>query len=160
MASEARRAATALIDRRIERFESRHDLAQSQARLEAALPRAQMAGRVVFSPRWNSSGATPVLEAGFDPPASTQRFLRIVSIAMTLLIAATAWSIFSPAVNASVAWPLGIFTALAVLGLPFVFVGMGSSRKAEEARIRRAIRTALQDADPSLPPQQRWKDED
>ena len=160
MASEARRAASALIDRRVERFESRHDLAESQARLAAALPRAQMAGRVVFSPRWNSAGATPVLEAGFDPPTSTQRFLKIVSLVMTLLLAATAWSMFSPTVDSAVAWPLGIFTALAVLGLPFVFVGMGSSREAEEARIRRAIRAALQDADPNLPPPQRWKDED
>ena len=35
--------------------------------------------------------------------------------------------------------------ALAILALPCVFVGLGSQREAEEARILKAIRVALTD---------------
>jgi len=51
-------------------------------------------------------------------------------------------------------------TALAVLVMPWVFVAMGSSRLAEEARIVRAIRAALMDEDEKLPPPKRWDDEE
>jgi hypothetical protein len=160
MASETRRAARALVDRRVERFESRHPLGESQSRFAAAIANARLEGRVEFSPAWSSQGETAVLEAQFAPPARTQRFLKAVSIAMSVLIGMTLWAIFSPSADSATAWLLGLFTAFAILALPFVFVGLGSSREAEESRIRRAIRAALLDEDPQLPPQQRWKDED
>jgi hypothetical protein len=160
MASETRRAARALVEHRVERFESRHPLGESQSRLATAITNARLQGRVEFSPAWISEGAATVLEAQFAPPARTQRFLKATSIAMSLLIGLTVWAVFSPSVEASAAWMLGLFTAFAILALPFVFVGLGSSREAEESRIRRAIRVALLDEDAKLPPQQRWKDED
>jgi hypothetical protein len=160
MASETRRAARALVEHRVERFESRHPLGESQSRLATAIANARLEGRVEFSPEWISQGSAAVLEAQFAPPPRTQRFLKGASIAMSLLIGLTIWTIFSPAADSATAWMLGLFTAFAILALPFVFVGLGSSREAEEARIRRAIRVALLDEDPKLPPQQRWKDED
>jgi hypothetical protein len=160
MASETQRAARALVERRVERFESRHPLGESQSRLATAIANARLEGRVEFSPEWSSQGETAVLEAQFAPPPRMQRALKGTSIAMSLLIGLTVWAIFSPAADAATAWMLGLFTAFAILALPFVFVGLGSSREAEESRIRRAIRVALLDEDPKLPPQQRWNDED
>jgi hypothetical protein len=147
MASEAQRAARALVDRRIDRFESRHPLEESRSRLAGALERARPEGKVLFTPRWTTAGGKTVLEAGFDPPARTERFLQLVSIAMTLLIAATAWAVWSSKEVEPLTWLLALFTGLTVLGLPFVFIAMGSSRAAEESRIQRAIRAALMDED-------------
>jgi len=159
MASETSRTARSLIAHRTERFESRHDLAQSQARLAAALPNARMEGRVVFTPQWKTEGAHAILEAGFSPPASTQRFLQVMSVALTALIAATVWGAMT-STQPALTWLLPIFTVLTVLAFPFVFVAMGSNREAEEARIRKAIRVALVDEDPSYPPPKKWKDEE
>ena len=152
MASEAQRAAKALVDRRIERFESRHTLEESQSRLAAAIERARPEGRVVFTPRWSTSGGKTILEAGFDPPPRTQRTLMLMSIALMLLILATAWALQSPGEVEPATWLLALFTALTVLGLPFVFIAMGSNRMAEESRIQRAIRTALMDEETGSPP--------
>ena len=55
-------------------------------------------------------------------------------------------------------WPLT--TALGILALPFVAVGLNSQREAAEAAIRKAIRVALLDEAERLPPPQRWDDED
>lgn len=159
MPSETRRIANALIAHRVERFESRHGLAQSQARLRDALQAARVQGSVAFTPAWKSEGNATVLEATFDPPPKTQRFLQSMSLAITVLIALSIWAAMA-ATGPALAWLLPMFTVLAVLALPFVFVAMGSNREAEEARIRRAIRVALLDEDAAFPPQQRWKDED
>jgi hypothetical protein len=160
MASEARRAARALVERRVERFESRHGAGESQARLAAALAALRVHGRVVFTSRWITQGAAPVLEAEFAPPARTRRFLKATSVVITLLLAATLWAIVSPSVQAPLAYLLGLSTGLAILALPLVFVALGSNREAEEARIRKAIRVALADEDAAYPKRQRWSDED
>ena len=55
---------------------------------------------------------------------------------------------------------LPLFTVLAILGLPFVALGLASQRDAAESRLRRAIRVALLDEAERLPPPQRWEDED
>jgi hypothetical protein len=159
MASEAKRAARALIERRVERFESRHPLDESRTRLDAALARAHPEGRVVLTPRWAEEAGKAVLEAGFDPTARAQRFLKVASLAMTLLIAMNAWLLLASPSGDPGAWLLTLFTVLAVLGLPFVFIAMGSSRLADEARIRRAIRAALLDEEEKLPPAKKWDDE-
>ncbi len=148
MASETRRAAKALIERRVERFESRHAAEESKSRLDRALANARPEGRVVFTPRWASEGALCVLNAEFAPPPRTQRFLKAMSFAMSLLVIASAWLIFSPrAEGEAVAYLVPLFTGFAILALPFVFVALGSNREAEEARIRKAIRAALVDED-------------
>jgi hypothetical protein len=158
--TEARRAAQALVARRVERFESGHALEEAQSRLAAALERARPEGRVVFTPRWTSSDGKTILDAGFDPPPRTQRFLTLTSAAVTLLILATVWALMGAGEVPPGAWLLGLFTALTVLGLPFVFIAMGSSRMAEESRIQRAIRAALVDEEERLPPAKKWADED
>ena len=147
MASETRRTARALVETRVERFESRHALAESQARLAAALANARPGGRVVFTPRWSGDDGAAVLEAGFAPAPGVQRLLKFMSIGMTLLVAASVWAFATRDAHAVLAWLLAIFTALAILALPFVFVGLGSQREAEEARILKAIRVALSDED-------------
>ena len=146
MASETRRAAQALIEHRVERFESRHGADESRSRLERALANARPEGRVVFMPRWESDGPRCVLNAEFVPPPGIQWFLKATSIAMTLLLAASAWVIFTPRPDGdALAFLLPLSTGLAILALPFVFVALGSNREAEEARIRKAIRVALID---------------
>ena len=153
MASETRRAAKALIEHRVERFESRHAADESRLRLDRALTNARPEGRVVFTPRWTSEGALCVLNAEFAPPPRTQRFLKAMSFAMSLLVVASAWLIFSPrAEGEPVAYLVPLFTGLAILALPFVFGALGSNREAEEARIRKAIRAALVDEEIGHPP--------
>jgi len=53
-----------------------------------------------------------------------------------------------------------MITVLAVLGLPFLVLGLASQREADESRIRKAIRVALMDEEEAFPPMQRWADED
>lgn len=160
MASEARRAAKGLVERRVERFESRHSLAESQARLQTMLGRARATGKVRFTPRWIEEGPRAALEAEFAPPPGMQRFLQVLSIAMTLLLAASVWAIASSEPGEAKRYLVPIVTAFAVLALPLFAVGLGSQREAEEARIRKAIRVALMDEDEGFPPRQRWADED
>ena len=159
MASETRRAAQALIETRVERFESRHPLEVSQARLAETLARARPEGRVDFSTRWTNDGGKAVLEATFAPPRRVGRFLQATSIAMTLLVAATVWAMVSDDASPGMAWLLGLSTAFTVFALPFVYVAMGSTRAAEESRLLRAIRAALQDEEEKLPPIKKWDDD-
>lgn len=157
--SETTRTAKALIESHVERFESRHNLEESQQRLATSLKNAHLDGRVAFTPHWKSEGSATILEAAFDPAPKTQRVLKSLSIVITLLILAAVWAAISSS-EPALAWLLPIFTVMVVLAFPFVFVAMGSNREAEESRIRKAIRVALVDEDPAYPPPQRWKDED
>jgi hypothetical protein len=157
--SEARRAARALVERRTERFESRYGIEESRRRVEAALGTTSPR-RVVFAPSWREESGRAVLEATFSPPARTQRFLSVTSVVMTLLVAASAWALLAPGADAALRWLLPLSTAFAILALPFVFVALGSQRLAEESRIRKAIRVALQDEEEALPKRQKWDDEE
>lgn len=159
MASEARRIAKALVETRSERFESRHGLGDAQERLQAAIAKARPDGRVLFTPRWSSAGAGSILEAQFAPPPRTHRLLKSMSLAMTALVAASIWAVVSPRAGDALGFLLPLFTGLAILALPFVFVALGSNREAEEARIRKAIRVALLDEEDLFPPRQSWSDE-
>lgn len=160
MASETRRAAKALIERRVERFESRHALDESKARLQAALATSSLKGRVVFTPSWGTDGGKAVLDAEFAPPPRTQCFLKAMSLAMSLLVAASLWAAVAPQSGATLAYLLPLVTGFAILALPFVFVALGSNREAEEARIRKVIRVALLDEEEKRPQQQRRNDAD
>jgi hypothetical protein len=156
--SELKRAARALVETRTERFESRHDLARSQSRLEAAVARIAGTGATVFTPAWREEQGRAVLEARFAPPRRTLRLLNSISLAMALAVAASAWAIATQEGPAQFALPL--FTVLAILALPFVALGMASQRDAAEARLRRAIRVALLDEQERMPAPQRWEDEE
>ena len=159
MASETQRAARALVERRSERFESRHDLEASRRRLDGALSRARLEGRVLFTPEWKSEDGKAILEATFAPPPRVGRFLKSTSIVVTLLIAATIWALVAEDAGTATAWLFALFTGFTILALPFVYVAMGSARMAEETRITRAIRAALLDEEEKLPPAKKWDDE-
>jgi len=155
--SELRRAAKALVDQRSERFASRHPLEESKARLDSAIERARASGSSAFTAEWRMEGDRAVLEAQFAPNPRTQLLLQGLSIVMALLVVASAWAIATQ--EGSLKFLLPLFTALAILALPFVALGLGSQRAAEEARILKAIRVALLDEEERLA-RQRWDDED
>src|SRR5205085_1732754 len=155
----AQRAARALMDRRVERFESRYPMQESQKRLEGTLSRARLEGRVVFTPQWRDADGKALLDASFSPPPRVGVMLKTLSLALSLLILATAWAILTGGAGTSGSWMLGLSTGLAMLAMPWIFVGMGSSRLAEEARITRAIRAALVDEEQKLPPAKKWDDD-
>jgi len=159
MPTEAQRAANALMQQRVERFESLHSMSESRSRLEGTLSRARVEGRVVFTPTWSEADGKVLLDAGFAPPARVGTILKSLSIALTALLLVTAWAMLSPAAPASAAWLLGLCTGLTVLAMPWVFVAMGSNRLAEEARITRAIKAALRDREEKLPPAKKWDDD-
>ena len=156
--SELKRAARALVATRNERFESRHGLAESKARLEQALARIGAPGPTVFTPTWSEADGRATLDSRFAPPPGIQRLLKALSLGMALAVASSAWAIATQ--EGSVQFIVPLFTVLAILALPFVALGLGSQREAAEARIKRAIRVALQDEAERLPAPQRWEDED
>ena len=156
--SDMRRAARRLVEARSESFESRHTVEESGRRLDRALDRLPRADRN-FKASWSGGdGDGAMLTVTFAPPPRTLRFLKMLSIAMALLVTAAiaAWFV----ANDALAWMATITAVLAFLGFPLVILGMASHQDAREARIRRAIKIALQDADEKFPPAQRWKDED
>jgi len=151
VASEFRRAAKALVETRVERFETLHPLAESKARLAAALAGLAPRASVDFTGTWTVVGDREVFEARFAPPRRTRRLLQATGAVLMALLGASAWVLHSPAQGAALQFLLPLFTALAVLAFPFASTAMGSQREADEARIRRAIRRALQDAEAQFP---------
>lgn len=159
MASEMRRSAKALVERRSESFRSRHPLAESQQRLAAAFARAKIPASPQFRAAWRSDAGRAILDAEFVPSPGSQRILKVTSIVMFLLMASSAWVLASPGQDPTLRYMVPMFTVLAILGVPFVAVALGSQREAVESRIRKAIRVALLDEEEKLPPAQKWKDE-
>jgi hypothetical protein len=157
--SEMRRAAAALVERRTERFESRHGLEASQRRLGKALERAALATGPTFAIAWSQENGTTILEATFLPSRRTRALLQTLSLAMLALVALSAWVITQGQAGAE-RFLVPLFTVLAIVGLPLATLGLASSRAAREASIRKAIRVALQDEEPRFPPQHKWPDED
>jgi hypothetical protein len=158
MASEMRRAAKALVETRKETFESRHPLEESRVKLQRAIDALALKDASMFRASWREEKGRAYLDAEFVPAPRIQRFLRMMSIAMTLLVAASAWLIFSDAERTASAFLVPLFTALAIFAFPFVAVALGSQREANESRIRRAIRRTLLDEQDL--PRKRWDDED
>ena len=138
--SELSRTARALVETRTERFESAFGLEKARARVAAALERARPTGATVAELAWIESPRVAV-EVRFSPPASTPRLLKFLSMGMALLVVASAWALL--AWDGALRFLLPLFTALAILALPLVALGLGSRRAAEESRIARAIRAAL-----------------
>ncbi len=158
--SETRRAAKALVARRVETFATQHPLDASRARLEREFAALGKPRAVDFAGTWKTVDGHDVYEAGFAPPRSTQRILSAGSIALAALIAASAWLLYTGDAGAPMKFLLPLFTVLSVFALPLVVAMLASLREAEESRIRRAINRALTDSDLRYPPQQQWKDED
>ncbi|HYC37967.1 MAG TPA: hypothetical protein VEC19_16175 [Usitatibacter sp.] len=155
-----RSAARGLVETRQERFESRYGLDDSRRRLDAALVKAGAGDSVRFDFTWAGQDGRAVLEAVFAPPRTTERLLKALSTGMALLVLASVWALVDPRAEGGASFLLPLITVLATLGFPFLVLGLASHREAAEARIRKAIRVALQDEEEKLPPQQRWPDED
>jgi len=157
--SEMKRAASALVETRTERFESLHPLAESRARLEGAMARVKLVPGSQFVPEWREEGGKAVLEARFLPPRGIQALLRGISLLLVTLIGASVYEAMTDAPGA-LRYLVPGFTLLCILGLPMLSLALNSQREAHESRIRRAIREALLDADAAFPPPHRWADED
>lgn len=143
--------ARALVERRSETFESRYTLEESQARLAMALERERSAPSAELRTAWRSEGGRAILVAEFSPSPRVQRFLKLTSIVMMLLVASSAWMVLSEGEGRILRFLVPMFTVLAILGFPFVAVALGSQREADESRIRKAIRVALLDEETRPP---------
>ena len=157
--SGMRSAAKGLVETRSESFESRHPEGESRSRLQAALAGVPVR-QAGLETRWESRDGRTVLVAQFKPSPRTQRFLRALSVGMALLVAAGVWALVSEEAAGSTAFLVPMIAVLAILGLPFLVLGLASQREADESRIRKAIRVALMDEEETYPPVQRWADED
>jgi len=157
--SEMKQAARALIERRVERFESVHSLGESRRRLAAAFERASVVPGASFVLHWSENAGHAVLEAEFLPPRGIHGLLRAISIGMLMLVVASVYE-YTSVGEGTARFLLPLCTVLVILGFPIFTLGLNSQREARESRIRRAIRVALLDADEKFPPRQRWPDED
>ena len=155
--SEMKRAAASLVQRRTERFETKLDARTAQARFESSLDRSRIPRPWPFAARWTESPLA--LEIDYAPSTAARAFLHAASIAFVLLVGASAWAL-AKSDSEALRFLLPLATGLLVLAFPFVSLAMASNRAAMEARIRKAIRVALQDEDAGYPPPQRWADED
>jgi hypothetical protein len=144
MASEMRRMAKALVDRRSETFASRYPREESAARLDrafAGFTPARM--RYEMALRQEPDGLH--LDVTFSPAPRIDALLKAIAITLMLLLAAGAWAYFSGDVDPVVKFLVTLGACLGILAFPFVTVALGSQREAEEATMRRAIRKALVD---------------
>lgn len=149
--SEMRRAARGLVATREESFASPYSVAVSVRRLQPLLPgdhvgpdgvRAQRT-RSNFDARWIAG--EPVQLAGtFTPTARTPRILQGLSLALTLMLAATAWAFIADDVALTLKGGLATTAIFAVLGFPIIALKLASDRGAEEQSIARAIRKAFE----------------
>ena len=144
MSSEVRRAALALMARREERFTTHRQLADARERLDHALASMSFS-RVDVRREWVDAPKGPELVVRLDPVPGVELRLRMLSLSMVVLLAASVWAIASKDVSRSIAFLLPMATGFLVLALPIVGAALGSQREGEEARLRKAIRTALAD---------------
>ena len=143
MPSEMRRAAKALVESRVEAFESPDAGAAARDRLERALGRLGTARAFVFAGRWSERDGKAVYEATFGPARGTQRFLHGLSASLVALVAASAWALASGDAPPAARFLLPLCAGLAIVARPLAVIGVASRREAEESRFRRAIRSAL-----------------
>jgi hypothetical protein len=158
MASEMRRVAKALVERRSESFASRYPRDESIARLKKALE-GFAPTRLQLESAWHEGPEGLRLDVRFNPARRTDWFLKASSVFLTLLMGSAVWAWLAPGEDRTVKFLVPLLTVLGILAFPFVVVALGSQREAEESRLRRAIRRALVDEDEKFPPQQRWADE-
>ena len=155
-----RGAAKALLARRVEPFESLEGEAASRERLRAALERAGRLRAVAFHGEWKSVDGKAIYEAAFAPAPRAALVLQGLSGALALLLVASAWTLVAGAGTRALRFLLALFTLLGMVAMPLVVQALASQREAEESRVTRAIRAALQAKDERFPPEQRWADEE
>jgi hypothetical protein len=158
--SEMRRAAKALVAIRTESLESLHDEAESRRLVARALEGAGGLRAAIHRGAWKTVDGKTRYEATFAPAPRVSFFLHALALGLALLLGATAWLFLSGTGTRATRFLVPLFALLAFVAIPLAVIAMASQREAEEARVLRAIRVALQDEDPKYPPPQRWKDED
>ena len=146
MASEMRRMAKLLMERREEAFRSRYPREESMRRVDAALEGFQSKG-MVYATAWRSDAGATFLDVRFAPSRSTRAFLNTSSLVFLVLLGATAFALLAPGEPMAGRVLLAIGTLTAILVFPFVVVAFGSRREAEEATLRRRLKKAIVDED-------------
>ena len=142
MGSEVRRAAAALVAVREERFETQRPAGEARERLERALDGMHFA-RVRIESEWTDAGGHPVLVVKLLPLPAMQRLLSTGSMALVALMAASVWVVASEGTPRTAAFLIPMTTLFAIFALPLAAAALGSQREGEEARLRKAIRSAL-----------------
>src|SRR4051812_30531086 len=128
MASEMRRMAKMLVERRTEAFESRYGREDSARRVGDAIAGFTARG-MVFDTAWREEAGATWLDVSFAPSRGTRFFLNATSAVLSLLLAATLWSFVAPGEEPAGRFLIGLSTLLAVLAFPFVVVAYGSRRE-------------------------------
>ncbi|HUP30742.1 MAG TPA: hypothetical protein VM122_11250 [Usitatibacter sp.] len=149
--SEMRRAAASLVERRVERFESRYGLEESRSRVDDALARSRHHDLAFFVPEWSVDGGKVSLQATFEPAPRIPLMLRVTSLVFVAMVAASAWVLLSSEDHGALRFLLPLGTALGVLALPFATLALASNRAAREAQVRRAVRRAIVEDDARVP---------
>jgi len=134
--------AKVLVERRSEAFESRYAREESAARLARAIAGFTSKG-MVFETSWREEPGATWLDVSFAPSRSTRLFLNSASAVLTLLIAATIWSLVAPGEVPVNRFLVALATLLAIFAFPIVVVAYGSRREAEESTLRKKIRRAI-----------------
>ena len=142
MRSEVRRIAMALVQTTTESFATHHPQAESERRLAAAIE-ARRPRLSIVEVAWADGAEGPRVEVRSRPAPHVRHFLVASSVALTMLLASSAWVILSSAEPAPMKFLVPLVAVLGILAFPLVVVGLGSQREAEESRLRRAIRHAL-----------------
>jgi len=145
MPSEMRRAARALVESRVETFAPESAPGPARERLERALERVGPPRAFVLAGRWSEREGRPVYDATFDPAPGTRRFLNGLSAVLVGLVAASAWALASEGAPAAARFLLPLAAGLGIVAMPLVVIGVATRREAEESRVRRAIRAALEE---------------
>ena len=145
MPSEMRRAARALVESRVETFAPGSAPGPARERLERALARLGPPRAFVFAGRWSERDGDALYEATFDPAPGTRRFLNGLSALLAGLVAASAWTLASEGAPPAARFLVPLVTAFGIVGMPLAVIAVATRREAEESRVRRAIRAALEE---------------
>lgn len=167
--SETRQLARSLVEPEPATFDSRHPRAESIERIRTAAHGFELdldgehvviaARNARYEGKWEGSADALRLDGEFIAGPRVKGFLKAISAMMVLLIAASAWILWSGGDESPARFLVPLVTLLAIFGLPFVVSGMASAREADKSRIRKALRVALQDEEERMPKMQKWDDE-
>jgi len=162
MASEMRRMARLLVERREEAFQSRYPRDESMRRVDAALEGFKAKG-MLYETAWREESGATFLDVRFLPTRNTRAFLNTSSLVFVVLLGATAFALLAPGEPVAGRVLLAIGTLAAILVFPFVVVAFGSRREAEESMLRRRLKKAIVDEEEEPRKKEKkkvWDDED
>lgn len=160
MASQMRHATRQLLERRVEAIESPAPDEAMRERVRRAIENAGPLRAVRLHGEWREEDERWSYEAVFAPAPRNAIVLQGLSLALAMLLIGSAWVLAFASGAKALRFLLPFFTLLGMVALPLVVHALASQRGAEESRVTRSIRAALEGTKESFPPQQRWADED